>query len=181
MDKKEKIINTAIKLFVAQGFENTPTSQISKEAGVATGTMFHHFKTKEDLINASYIFAKRSMLEAVTKDFSDDDPVRESTKKIWCSLLKWGVKNKLLSDFIQKFYNSVYISKIARSEVEKGFERIGMVFVKGVKDKTFKQLPVDLLGELTMGNYYVFVNKYSTIDAKILQKSFEVLWDMLKK
>lgn len=56
MSKQDQIIKTAIKLFVKQGFENTPTSQISKESKVAIGSLFHPFKTKNDLISGGKMF-----------------------------------------------------------------------------------------------------------------------------
>ncbi len=58
MSKREQIFEAAVQLFTEKGFEKTPTSAISKVAGVATGTLFHHFKTKEDLINALYFTMK---------------------------------------------------------------------------------------------------------------------------
>lgn len=54
--KREDIIKTAMRLFTEEGFHATPTSKIAKEANVATGTLFHHFKNKEALINALYIY-----------------------------------------------------------------------------------------------------------------------------
>ncbi|WP_018664993.1 TetR/AcrR family transcriptional regulator [Heyndrickxia acidiproducens] len=49
-DKKQKIVGTAIKLFAEKGYANTPTSEIAKEAGVAEGTIFRHFGTKDNLL-----------------------------------------------------------------------------------------------------------------------------------
>ena len=45
-DNREKILTTALTLFTERGFFGTPTSLISKEAGVATGTLFFYFPTK---------------------------------------------------------------------------------------------------------------------------------------
>jgi len=39
-ENREKILTTALALFTERGFFGTPTSLISKEAGVATGTLF---------------------------------------------------------------------------------------------------------------------------------------------
>ena len=47
ISKRDQILLSALTLFNNQGFEKTPTSAISKHAGVATGTLFHHFKTKK--------------------------------------------------------------------------------------------------------------------------------------
>ena len=51
-DKKTVIMEASLKLFTERGFYGTSTAQISKEAGVATGTLFNYFPTKEDLLNS---------------------------------------------------------------------------------------------------------------------------------
>ena len=45
-DKKQAILHSALQLFVNKGFNATSTASIAKAAGVATGTLFHHFPTK---------------------------------------------------------------------------------------------------------------------------------------
>jgi len=52
MSKKEKILAAATELFARQGFNETATSEVAKKAGVAQGTVFHHFKSKENLLVA---------------------------------------------------------------------------------------------------------------------------------
>ena len=52
-EKEQKILDTSLKLFVERGFHGTSTAEIAKTAGVATGTLFHYFKTKEELIDSS--------------------------------------------------------------------------------------------------------------------------------
>lgn len=46
---KEKILAAALELFRENGLDGTTTKQISKKAGIAEGTLFNYFKTKEDL------------------------------------------------------------------------------------------------------------------------------------
>ncbi len=52
MSKKEKILAAATELFAHQGFKETATSEIAKKAGVAQGTVFHHFQSKDNLLIA---------------------------------------------------------------------------------------------------------------------------------
>jgi AcrR family transcriptional regulator len=54
-EKEQKILDTSLVLFVEKGFHGTSTAEIAKTAGVATGTLFHYFKTKEELIDRLYI------------------------------------------------------------------------------------------------------------------------------
>src|SRR5215204_4609845 len=50
--RREQILQTALKLFAAQGFDATSTRAIAKEVGVAEGLIFHYFPTKASLLTA---------------------------------------------------------------------------------------------------------------------------------
>jgi AcrR family transcriptional regulator len=47
---QQKVIKAALKLFSEKGFLGASTSDIAKEAGVAEGTIYKYFKTKQDLL-----------------------------------------------------------------------------------------------------------------------------------
>ena len=49
MTKKEKILQTAARVFAAQGFEATTTIQIAREAGVTEPLIYYHYEGKDDL------------------------------------------------------------------------------------------------------------------------------------
>ncbi len=48
--KRERILDAAIKVFAAEGFYNAKVSQIAQQAGVADGTIYLYFKSKDDLL-----------------------------------------------------------------------------------------------------------------------------------
>lgn len=48
-----EILDAALRLFVEQGYEETPVAQIAREAGVSERTLFRYFGTKEDLLGDS--------------------------------------------------------------------------------------------------------------------------------
>ena len=53
MDAREKIIETAMRLFSAQGYGNTSLSQVAKEAQVSKALIFWHFENKESLFRTA--------------------------------------------------------------------------------------------------------------------------------
>jgi AcrR family transcriptional regulator len=65
---KERILKAALELFKEKGLEGTTTKEISKRSGIAEGTLFNYFKTKEDL--ALYFFQKET--EDLVKWFRAD-------------------------------------------------------------------------------------------------------------
>jgi AcrR family transcriptional regulator len=51
-ETRKKIVSSAKKLFIKQGYKGTGTKQIAEEAGVSEMTLFRHFSTKEGIYNA---------------------------------------------------------------------------------------------------------------------------------
>jgi AcrR family transcriptional regulator len=51
-ERRQEIVETARELFIAQGIDNTPVSQIVKTVGVAQGLFYYYFKSKDDIIAA---------------------------------------------------------------------------------------------------------------------------------
>src|SRR6266700_1119573 len=51
---RKAILRAALELFAEKGFYHTTTKAISRQAGIAEGTLFNYFETKEDL--ALYFF-----------------------------------------------------------------------------------------------------------------------------
>ncbi len=49
-DKRQAIIEAARNLFTTVGYENTTIAEVAKQAGVAVGTVYLYFKTKQELL-----------------------------------------------------------------------------------------------------------------------------------
>ena len=51
-ERKNEILDVAEKLFGERGYDATSTNDILKEIGIARGTLYYHFKSKEDILDA---------------------------------------------------------------------------------------------------------------------------------
>lgn len=63
MSKRNAILATATRLFSRNGFQGTAMAELSTLTGAATGTIFHHFKNKEDLFLHVLQDVKESILD----------------------------------------------------------------------------------------------------------------------
>ena len=61
-DKREAILRAAIKVFANSGYFNSKVADIAREAGVADGTVYLYFKSKEDILHSIF---DRSVEEAL--------------------------------------------------------------------------------------------------------------------
>ena len=71
MSKKEDILHTATRLFSDKGYRNTSIAELAKLTGVAEGTIFYHFKTKEELFLAILEKLRKTLIGAFEAFFAE--------------------------------------------------------------------------------------------------------------
>lgn len=185
MDKRERIINAALKLFVDNGFHGTATSKIAQEAGVANGTLFQYFKTKDELVIALYIHIKEELAEYVCKNTAENADIKETIKSQVLSSLFWALDNQTKFRFIQQLHTSPYIGQVEQDVLNKQVEPHLTLIQKGIKQGVLKPLPADLIYALmtnqVFGLYQFLISKKlsKAKQNETIQTTFKMLWDML--
>ncbi len=91
MSLKQAILETATMLFATNGFKNTSIAAIAKKSGAAEGTIFHHFKNKEDMFLCALNRARGLIInevgEQVTRrHFADGLQMVEAVINVYFSL-----------------------------------------------------------------------------------------------
>ncbi|MDD1690462.1 MAG: TetR/AcrR family transcriptional regulator [Methanoregula sp.] len=115
-DKQEAILATALTLFTERGFAGTPTSLISKEAGVATGTLFFYFRTKEDLIDTLYRRVKSEAAQAMCQGLDKEKTAKDKLRRLGKNAAGWGIQNPAKLKFMEQFAYSPFVSTSAHEE-----------------------------------------------------------------
>jgi AcrR family transcriptional regulator len=64
--RRQAILTAARKCFVRYGLHGTRTSQICKEARISPGGLFHHFDSKEDIVQAVALDSVQEVIRGVT-------------------------------------------------------------------------------------------------------------------
>ncbi len=180
-EKEEKILDVSLKLFVEKGFHGTSTAEISKTAGVATGTLFHYFKTKKELINRLYLYTKESMLNGVNSHYDDDKSLKENLKMLWYKFVYFGINESEKFQFILSFHCSPYITSLTQEQIETQTEDMIGVYKKGIEKQEIKGISFELAMDYFWGNIVSIVNHFEkypeNLNKKNLNLAFEMFWD----
>jgi len=185
LDKQQEILKAALRLFVGFGFHATPTSKIAKEAGVANGTLFHYYKTKDELIVALYSTIKGKLNERMHTGTKADASFKENLKIIYANTLNWAIEHKEEFYFVQQFNTSPFLSLIAPEEISRQAKPHMELLESAIQQKIFRNLPVELIFVLLNNHIYGMSQYIHSIHAGAAQKkqlindSFDLLWRML--
>ena len=91
-DKKQALLEAATSAIAQSGIAAS-TAMIARSAGVAEGTLFRYFATKDDLLNALYLHLKSDLCQAMLAGLVKNVSPKEFTHNIWNSYIDWGVRN----------------------------------------------------------------------------------------
>ncbi len=78
---RERLVRAALDLFTTQGYHASTTPQVARRAGVAEGTIYRHFTSKEQLLNEIYRGAAR-MFTQIVEQTPAGSPCRTRMNKI---------------------------------------------------------------------------------------------------
>lgn len=74
---RQRLVRAGLELFTTQGYHVTTTVQIARKAGVAEGTIYKHFESKQHLLNELYRGAARWAARAAEEADAMPGPVRD--------------------------------------------------------------------------------------------------------
>ncbi|MCU7961305.1 TetR/AcrR family transcriptional regulator [Shewanella oncorhynchi] len=185
-DKRQAILDTALALFVSQGFHGTSTASIAKQAGVATGTLFHHFPSKEALMESLFLNIKQEFADALLLNTHKGSDLKHNALQLWQSAIDWSLDNPVKQLFFQQYSMSPMIAAKVRDQAMNsilGF--ISELIKQGQMMGLIAHYPVELMLENCHGQYlaatrFFIDNPHLGTDRTYRDASFELFWKAMQ-
>ncbi|MCT4552243.1 MAG: TetR/AcrR family transcriptional regulator [Alphaproteobacteria bacterium] len=182
MTTKEKILASALKLFAKQGIDKTSTAQITKDVGIASGTLFVHFKTKQDLVNSLYKGIKEKLLSGINAFVKEDDCESSNIKISIKHMMEYFLKNYESLKFIELTELGAHVSKDVREEIEKKYSFVYNGFENLKNQGELKDIELEILQDIVWQNMQTIVRQHKNKKLKSIDDIYvDVVWDSIKK
>jgi len=148
--KREQILNAAVTVFSTRGYRATLVDEIAQEAGVAKGTLYLYFSSKEEM----YLEAFRENVEKLHKLTLERMEGAHSTwdkiKAFIAVRLEFGETNKnflriYLSEFVGTLMGRGEWSEQLRAMLRRESDFLRNLFREGIKAGEVRDVPVDQL------------------------------------
>ncbi len=183
-EKKTAILNSTLKLVREYGFHGCPMSQIADDAGVAAGTIYHYFESKEHLIFELFNQVKEEVSKAVFDLDEDSLPFKQRFFGVWNRYFDFMIKNPDALFFMEQYICSPYSQKDPDKQSDKLKLRFAEFFSSGIQQGIIKELPSFFIGPVLWGSIIsiskVHLSGKHHFDEKDLEKTAYIIWDGLK-
>ncbi len=154
---KRRIFKTAIKLFSQKGFDNAGIEEITAVSGVAKGSLYYHFETKEEIFDTLLDSGFKLLGNSLEIKFRHRETAREKLEAIVLILIKIVV-------LYEEFLTVVISNSLGENEraikcqnaIDKFCKKISEVISEGINKGEFKEVNTDSMA------YYIFGSTYST-------------------
>jgi AcrR family transcriptional regulator len=182
-DKRDAILVAATSVF-AEGGLSAPTSAISKSAGIAEGTLFTYFPTKDDLLNALYRQIKLELAKVLMSGFARKKNVRGKLQHIWDAFVEWGVANPEKRQVLAQLVVSGKLTKETKAVGAAPFAELEVMAREAINQGTMRDFPLEfiiaMMDALTQATIELIAANPSNA-AKYRRFGFEALWNGLTK
>ena len=150
-EKKQAIYESTLQLIKEFGFHGTPISQIAQEAGVATGTIYHYFASKEALIVELFQYTRERMQQAIFREGEQTLPYPERFATIWINLVKHYIANPAVLSFVEQFFSSPYVKTVYPEDRICFQDEVSVFLKQGVRDGYIKPLDINIISAAFIG------------------------------
>jgi AcrR family transcriptional regulator len=90
-DKRTALLDAATRIVSTLGTGAT-TAAIAKEAGVATGSLFNYYSTKDALLNALYVKLNYEIADSLLPDYPVEAALRDRAWYVWNRYIAWALQ-----------------------------------------------------------------------------------------
>lgn len=181
-DKRSQIIEASIDLFAGNGFWNTPTSKITKHAGVSTGTLFNYFDSKDALIDEVFLQLKQEQAAHIAAGYPEAGTVRAALEHIWFRFIDWGMRHPVRYRLLMQLKLSDLVSDAAQEQSAAGWSFAHGMVEAALASGMFGGLSAEYVTHLMLAQLDVAVT-YATTHAltdmpltRHIAGSFEIFW-----
>ncbi|MDD2556996.1 MAG: TetR/AcrR family transcriptional regulator [Desulfuromonadaceae bacterium] len=181
--KRQALLEAALELFAEHGLTRASTAQIAKRAGVASGTLFFHFNSKEELIHALFDQVYLEIDIAMLHEVEPSMTIQEQMTRLLRNLLRYFLKHPDQFRFMEQFHFSSFNTLNRELHTEKGYLRALMLRAREqhiIKDAPCLSLEATAFGPI-VALAKEHANRGTLIDERTFESTIEACWDALKR
>lgn len=148
---RRTILGAALQLFTTRGFHDTSTARIAREAGVATGTLFHHFSSKAELVDALQRLIAGNRRRLLTEAVDPATAVADQVRALLLADVRWAVDHPDQDRFLRLCRLAPDLAPEARPDDPAETPAVLETMARGRESGALRDLPPAYLARSFLG------------------------------
>ncbi len=163
MEKTELIRKSAIKVIARYGYHNTKVQMIADEAGIANGTVYYYFKSKQEILEHIYDFE----LDKFSRFFDELEKGKDTVLQKLDTFMKYSFKElednyDVLKILIQEgIFTSKQDTKVNKL-IDKLQNKLSRLLGKGCESGELKAIDVDSFSFIIINLVFYGIYEFMT-------------------
>lgn len=183
-EKLRAIARATFTLVERTGLSGLTMAAIANEAGLATGTLYVYFKSKEELLVSLYEQAKTQTAASLMHGDDPAAPYRSRFQRMWLNWLEHRLTHSAQVVFLEQYYNSPWFSEASRNLSARLFKRWVDLIETAKAQQILKDVPTPMLinsfgGSVRETAQMLQSGVLTRTDAH-LAMAFSLCWDGIK-
>jgi TetR/AcrR family transcriptional repressor of multidrug resistance operon len=185
-NKATKLLDAASVLMAEKGYYGFSMKELAQHANVASGTTYLHFKNKEDLIQKLHQRNAYTLATYMFEGLDENATVYQQFDRIWRNFWTYCLDHPEAIISKSQFDYLPAITRRTEELLAKDlFSKVGVMLDAGVKQGIFKDLPIDVLGTLSIETCANMARKHIVglinVNDEILEEVIASCWNAIAK
>ena len=180
-ERKKEILDIAEELFTTKGYDNTSTTDILDIAKIARGTMYYHFRSKEEILDALIDRIMQGIVHNVRSALSHEAPAPQKIISFIGATRVDSAIGKEITDHAHKPQNALMHQKIMNSLLAELVPIAAGIIKDGIREGSFStDYPEETAEMLLTYSSIVFDDMNEMTDAERAKKTAGFVFNMEK-
>jgi TetR/AcrR family transcriptional regulator, repressor of fatR-cypB operon len=175
---RERIIAAALQLFTQRGYFSTSVPDMARTAQVSVGSIYHHFKDKEDVARALFVGLMEGLQEALAKIAHDNATAHDRCRAVMAMLFELTESNRDAMDFMLYAKHRDFLPSERPVCSSKPFETMRAFVQDGMENGEIRNMDVMVATSCLFGGAIRLITaRLDGVLAEPLPDRLDAVWD----
>ena len=179
-NKRDAILNAMLDVVAERGFHEAPMSLISERSGASAGVIYHHFASKQEIIQALYKRVHALHKASVLEGYSAEMDAQKAFIHVWTNAYRFYREHLREMRFLEQYENAGFVCLPDESSPDKKGAEFERRFRGKSKGGVLNNWPDEVLKELTLGVVGRLAKQPRKLTPAILRNVAEKVWEAVR-
>lgn len=183
--KQKHIYRAALEIIKKHGLEGLKMSEVAKEAGLATGTLYIYFKNKESLIENMHEELKERKIAILLKGYQTGMAFEPAFELLWFNYLEYLLSQSSEFHFFKQYHRTREVENKSIDDQDEFIQTFSLILNKGKESGQLKSVPTSLIVAHLIGSiekvvWHYFGGKVQ-LDKDAISAAYQMAWKSVIK